>query len=155
MKMKIVLDENAIMPERANPNDAGLDLISPVDVNLLAGCREVIDTGVHVEIPQGYVGLITSKSGLMAQNGILTSGTIDSGYTGSLRVVLFNLDDNDKILQIKRGRKIAQLVIFPIISPELEVVDKLDDTARGAGGFGSTGAFASKMEKPHIPWEAN
>ena len=155
MKMKIVLDENAIMPERANPNDAGLDLISPVDVNLLAGCREVIDTGVHVEIPQGYVGLITSKSGLMAQNGILTSGTIDSGYTGSLRVVLFNLDDNDKILQIKRGRKIAQLVIFPIISPELEVVDKLDETARGSGGFGSTGAFASKMEKPHIPWEAN
>jgi dUTP pyrophosphatase len=96
------------------------------------------DTGVHVAIPAGYVGLLTSKSGLMAK-GITSRGTIDCGYIGSIKAVLFNHSHNYVI--IEKGQKITQLVILPIITPELELVDSLEDTDRGAGGFGSSGAF--------------
>ena len=139
-RLKMVLDPGAILPERAHPDDAGLDLIAPKEIYVWPGQRVLIDTGVHVQIPQGNVGLITSKSGLMQKCGILTSGTIDSGYTGRLRVILFNT--GGQRVQIQEGQKVAQLVIFPIITPEIEVVDKLDETERGDGGFGSTGDMA-------------
>lgn len=135
--MKILLDPGAIMPTRAHETDAGLDLYSPVRKVIRANDRERIDTGVHVEIPQGYVGMITSKSGLMAKEGITSRGTIDCGYTGSIQAVLFNHTRKDYI--VEKGQKITQLVIMPIITPTLELVDSLDDTERGAGGFGSTG----------------
>ena len=135
--MKILLDPGAIMPTRAHETDAGLDLYSPVRKVIRANDRERIDTGVHVEIPQGYVGMITSKSGLMAKEGITSRGTIDCGYTGSIQAVLFNHSRKDYI--VEKGQKITQLVIMPIITPTLELVDSLDDTERGAGGFGSTG----------------
>ena len=135
--MKILLDPGAIMPTRAHETDAGLDLYSPVRQVIRANDREKIDTGVHVEIPQGYVGMITSKSGLMAKEGITSRGTIDCGYTGSIQAVLFNHSRKDYI--VEKGQKITQLVIMPIITPTLELVDSLDDTERGAGGFGSTG----------------
>lgn len=125
------------MPTRAHPTDAGLDLYSPVRVVVRANDWESIDTGVHVEIPEGYVGLITSKSGLMAKEGITSRGTIDCGYTGSIRAVLFNHRKKDYI--VEKGQKITQLVLVPIITPVLEVVDSLDDTERGDGGFGSSG----------------
>lgn len=139
-KMKVVLDPGAIMPERAHTDDAGLDLMAPKAVHIWPGQRVLIDTGVHVQIPNGNVGLITSKSGLMKNFGILTSGTIDSGYTGSLRVILFNT--GGQRVQIAAGQKVAQLVVFPIITPEIELTDKLDETERGDGGFGSTGDMA-------------
>ena len=139
--MKIKLDPSAIMPNRAHRTDAGLDLYAPEDVTIWPHYRKSIDTGVHVEIPEGYVGLLTSKSGLMAKHGILSSGTIDSGFTGSIKAVLFNLSDD--ALTVKKGQKITQLVLFPIITPDLEVVDELGDTERGEGGFGSTGDFAT------------
>ena len=135
--MKIKLEKKAIMPVRAHTNDAGLDLFSPVDATIPAGDQITIDTGVHVEIPAGYVGLLTSKSGLMRKHGITNRGTIDCGYTGSVGAVLFNHGRED--YQVHRGDRITQLVLVPCMTPELEIVDELDVTERGNHGFGSTG----------------
>lgn len=145
--MKIKLDNGAWMPTRAHEDDAGLDLYTPVNVTVPRAIVRLfddvnigsatIDTGVHVAIPKGYVGYIKSKSGLMVKHGLTADGTIDSGYTGSICVKLFNHTSKD--YAFKAGEKIAQLVIHPIITPELELVSELDDTDRGSGGFGSTG----------------
>ena len=137
--MKIKLDEGALMPKRAHPTDAGLDLFSPADTVVWPYSREFIDTGVHAEIPHGCVGLLTSKSGLMRDMGITSSGTIDEGYTGSIGAVLIN--HGNKVVKIRRGQKITQLVILPCLTPEIEIVDNLDETERSGNGFGSTGAF--------------
>jgi dUTP pyrophosphatase len=135
--MKMLLDTGAITPTRAHSTDAGLDLYSPIRKVIRANDWESIDTGVHLEIPQGYVGMVTSKSGLMANEGITSRGTIDCGYTGSIKAVLFNHSKRDYI--VEKGQKITQLVIMPIITPDLEIVDSLCDTERGNNGFGSTG----------------
>lgn len=155
--MKIMLDEGAKMPTRAHPWDAGLDLYSPVDC-VVPPCKTVfsytfgepfpqietvagsitIDTGVHVEIPEGYVGFVKSKSGLMVKHCITTDGTIDSHYTGPIKVKLFNHHPYLRY-DVSPGDKIAQLVIVPCLLPELELVDHLEETDRGDGGFGSTG----------------
>ena len=142
MKMKVVVDPDAYMPTRAHETDAGLDLYSPIETMIgwpgsKTGNSVSIDTGVHIQIPAGYVGFIKSKSGLMVKYGITTDGTIDSGYTGSIVVKLFN--HGDKALVIEKGDKIAQLVLLPIITPELERVGILEETERGDNGFGSTG----------------
>lgn len=134
--MKIKLDAGAKMPTRGHRYDAGLDLYSPVSTWLHPGQHIAIDTGVHVEIPEGFVGFITSKSGLMAK-GITSRGTIDCGYTGSIKAVLYN--HGSEGYQIKAGDKITQLVVLPCWIPDLEVVDELEDTERGGQGFGSTG----------------
>jgi dUTP pyrophosphatase len=139
MKIKIVLDPGAIIPTRAHKDDAGLDLYSTKDAVIFRDGSEIFDTGVHVAIPQGYVGFLKSKSGLNINNGLQSAGVIDSGYTGSIRVKLYN--HSHEMVRIKRGQKISQLVILPIITPELELVDDLEDTERGDGGFGSSGAF--------------
>lgn len=136
--MKVVLEENAYMPTRAHATDAGLDLYSREDAIVYAGDSWIFDTGVHVAIEPGWVGDVKSKSSLMMY-GILTDGTVDSGYTGSIKVKLFNV--SKCALSIVKGQKIAQLVIKKIDTPELEFVDKLEDTDRGTGGFGSTGMF--------------
>lgn len=136
--MKVKLDEFALMPERAHPTDAGLDLRSPCDVTVHAGGSAVIDTGVHTELPFGTVGLLKSRSGLNVRHGILSEGVIDEGYTGSIRVKLYNHSGED--YEVRRGDKITQLVILPVVIPELEAVDELCETERGDGGFGSTGA---------------
>jgi dUTP pyrophosphatase len=139
MKLKIVLDENAIMPSRAHAWDAGYDLFSREDATVWQSAGGKFDTGVHIQIPEGYVGFVKSKSGLNARNGIQAEGVIDAGYTGSINVLLRN--HGPRAVEIKKGQKIAQLVILPIITPELEVVDRLEETERGEGGFGSTGLF--------------
>lgn len=139
MKMKIVLDPGAKMPTRAHEHDAGLDLYAKEDACIAFGYRCVLNTGVHVEIPPGYVGMIKSKSGMNINHGIQCEGVIDCGYTGSIMVNLINNRAN--ALWVKKGQKIAQLVILPIVTPELELVDCLDDTERGNNGFGSTGDF--------------
>lgn len=139
MKLKVVLDPGAIMPTRAHSTDAGLDLYSTVRKVIRPGDYVRLDTGVHVAIPEGYVGMLTSKSGLMGNHGITCRGTIDSGYTGTIQPVLFN--HSGKTYIVEQGQKITQLVIMPIITPELELVDSLEETERGNGGFGSTGKF--------------
>ena len=135
--MKIKLDDFAYMPIRAHDTDAGLDLLSPTTALLKAHESFVFDTGVHVQIPVGYVGFLKSKSGLNVTLGITSEGVIDCGYTGSIRVKLYN--NSEKNYLINRGDKISQLVILPIITPELELVESLEETERGDGGFGSTG----------------
>ncbi len=96
----------------------------------------MIDTGVHVQIPAGYVGLLTSKSSLMVK-ALTSRGTIDSGYTGSIHVILFN--HGKEGYKVSKGDKISQLVIMPIETPEIELVSELEETERGDGGFGSSG----------------
>ena len=135
--MKVMLDEGAYMPTRAHSMDTGLDLYSPVDVMIMPRANAVIDTGVHVELPLGSVGFLKSKSGLNVRHGILGEGVIDAGYTGSIRVKLYN--HSGDTYKIRRGDKITQLVILPVILPDLEQVDRMEDTERGCGGFGSTG----------------
>lgn len=135
--MKIVLDEKAIMPERAHETDAGLDLKSPVAVLIPKGGSEVIDTGVHIELPPSTVGMLKSKSGLNVKCGILSEGVIDEGYTGSIVAKLYN--HGEQPCFINRGDKITQLVILPVIIPEIEVVEQLEVKGRGNNGFGSSG----------------
>jgi dUTP pyrophosphatase len=152
--MKIMLDPGAKKPTRAHPYDAGLDLYAPKKVTIWGskmtgtsyeGCVqgrvhiacETIDTGVHVQIPEGYVGLIKSKSGLNVNHGLTAEGVIDAHYTGSIKVKLYNHTDRE--YTFKAGDKIAQLVIVPCLLPKLELVDSLEETDRGYNGFGSTG----------------
>ena len=139
MKIKVVLDKGARMPTRAHPHDAGLDLYAMHNAVIRPHGRALLNTGVHFAIPVGYVGLLTSKSGLMSDDGVTNRGTIDADYTGAVKVVLFN--HSDKAVTIKKGEKISQIVILPIITPDPELVDSLEETDRCDGGFGSTGRF--------------
>lgn len=133
--MKIKLDKGAIAPTRAHPWDAGLDLYAMEDGVVIF--HETFDTGVHMEIPEGWVGLIKSKSGLMVNHNITADGTIDAHYTGPIKVKLFN--HGSVPYEVKAGDKIAQLVLVPCFQPRLELVDSLEETDRGESGFGSTG----------------
>jgi dUTP pyrophosphatase len=137
--VKVVLDYGAIMPTRAHELDAGYDLYSRIDAVIYPNASGKFDTGVHVEIPAGYVGFLKSKSGLNVKSGIQSEGVIDAGYTGSICVKLYNHGSHE--VYIKKGQKISQLVLLPIITPELELVDSLEETDRGSNGFGSTGKF--------------
>lgn len=136
--MRVKLEPGAIMPTRAHSTDAGLDLYSREDAVLFCGKGYVFNTGVHVELPHGYYGKIESKSGLNTKWGIVScGGVIDEGYTGSIAVKLYNL--GDRVYPIRKGDKIAQLVIQPYVAPELELAEELGETERGDNGFGSTG----------------
>lgn len=137
MKINIVLDEGAKMPCKAHKEDAGYDLFTPEAVVVLPRESVTIDTGVHVQIPEGYVGMLKSKSGLNVKYGITSEGVIDCGYTGSIRVKLYNNSHNNYVFAV--GDKITQLVIMPIADADLVIVDSLDETDRGDGGFGSSG----------------
>jgi dUTP pyrophosphatase len=135
--MKIKLDEGAIMPTRAYPTDAGLDIYARETQIVPAKESAVFDTGVHIELPRGTTGFIKSKSGLNVKHGIQSEGVIDVGYTGSICVKLYNHSGYD--YKVNEGDKISQLVILPIWSPDLELVDELDEADRGNNGFGSSG----------------
>lgn len=135
--MKIMLDHRATMPTRAHEADAGLDLYSRDTTIVYAGESAVFDTGVHIELPKDTVGFLKSKSGLNVKHGITSEGVIDEGYTGSICVKLYNHSDTHYV--VNKGDKISQLVILPILKPELELVDSLEDTERGNNGFGSSG----------------
>lgn len=138
MKMKIMLDEFSTMPTRAHEHDAGLDLYAAETAYIAPHTWVAVSTGTHAAIPRGFVGLLTSKSGLMAKHGITCRGTIDADFTGSIKAVLFN--HSDKVFKVEQGQKVTQMVLVPIITPELELVDKLEETERGDNGFGSSGA---------------
>ncbi len=139
MKLKIKkLDKNARLPKYAHANDAGMDLFSIEDKILESGERFVCGTGIALAIPEGYVGLIWDKSGVAAKGGIKTmGGVVDSSYRGEVGVVLKNLSKEK--YEIKKGEKIAQMLIQKVENPEIKEVDDLEDTERGKGGFGSTG----------------
>ena len=139
MKLKVVLDQGAIMPTRAHELDAGYDLYATNDAVIFPNESGVFDTGVHIQIPAGYVGFLKSKSGLNVKSGIQSEGVIDAGYTGSICVKLYN--HGSKAVEVRKGQKISQLVLLPIITPKLVLTDSLEATDRGNGGFGSTGKF--------------
>ena len=135
--MKIKLDKGARIPTRAHSTDAGLDLYARETQIIPAKESAVFDTGVHVELPEGTAGFLKSKSGLNTKHGITSEGVIDVGYTGSIVAKLYNHSGKD--YKVNAGDKITQLVIVPILTPELELVEALEETQRGNNGFGSTG----------------
>lgn len=135
--MKIMLEESAYKPSRGHATDAGMDLRTPVAVTVPAHGSVVVDTKTHVELPHGCAGLLVSKSGLNVKHGLVTTGLIDEGYTGTILVRLYNHSDEDYTFE--PGDKVTQLVVIPVAYEPLEIVDSIDGGERGDGGFGSTG----------------
>lgn len=135
--MKIKLDKGALIPTRAHGTDAGADLRSPIETVVPARGSCIIDTGVHIQLPHGYVGMLKSKSGLNVEHGITSEGVIDEGYTGAIKVKLYNHSYSP--YKIGRYDKITQLVILPCEYVRFDLVDDLEDSERGGDGFGSTG----------------
>ena len=135
--MYITLDANAIMPTRAHDLDAGYDLYSKDTITIKPNSSHVFDVGVHVQLEKGTAGLLVSKSGLNVNHSILSTGLIDAGYTGSIKVKLYNHGKSD--YTVNAGDKITQLVIIKIDTPELIKMDNLENTDRGDNGFGSSG----------------
>jgi dUTP pyrophosphatase len=134
------LDERALLPTRAYPGDAGLDLYAVDEATLSPGERASIGTGIAVEIPDGEAGLVLARSGLAARHGIAlvnAPGLIDAGYRGEIRILLLN-PDREATFTVARGDRIAQLVLVRIETPEVVEVDELASSKRGAGGFGSS-----------------
>lgn len=148
LKLRYYLDEGAYAPEKAHDNDAGFDLRLPKTsspITMTGVSDAVIDTGVHVEIPNGYCGLLVSKSGLNVKHNITSTGLIDAGYVGSIVVKLYRTNFNGTTYTFNPGDKITQLVILPIPNVALTEVDSMDafdidvSTERGTNGFGSSG----------------
>ncbi|MGH2772803.1 MAG: dUTP diphosphatase [Actinomycetota bacterium] len=140
--MKVLrLDPDLPMPVRAHSSDAGFDLLAGADVSLKPGERALIPTGLAVAIPDGYAGYVQPRSGLAARHGLglLNSpGLIDPGYRGEIKLIAINLDPYEP-LHLSRGDRVAQLVILPVPAVDLVEVSELPGSARGDGGFGSTG----------------
>ena len=137
--MKVAYDKGAFPIGRAHDADAGYDIRTPIDFTVPGNGYYTVDTGVHIEIPRGYVGVLQSKSGLNVKYGLTGTGTIDSGFMGSIRVKLYN--HHVEAHKFEKGDKIIQIVFYPIFTPELETVSISDfeETERGNQGFGSTG----------------
>lgn len=132
-----MLERGSILPIKAHDNDGGFDIFTPLPVIVLPHESAIINTGVHMQIPKGYVGFLKSKSGLNVKHDITGEGVIDADYTGSIVVKLYNHGDDGMIFE--RGDKLIQIVLLPIPDVNLVEVAFLDDTPRGANGFGSTG----------------
>ena len=131
------LYSDAILPTRAHPDDAGLDLYAIEDIEILPGQGKAVKTGIAIALSAGTVGLIADRSSL-AKKGLKTAGgVIDSGYRGELQVVLWNL--SRETVCMKRGERIAQLLVLPVLTQKIQSAQLLQETARGTGGFGSTG----------------
>lgn len=132
------IDAGARLPTRATPGDAGLDLYSVEEIAIQPGDRLVVKTGIAMEIPFGYAGLVWDKSGLAAKKGLKTmGGVIDAGYRGEIQVVLANIGNEPHAIAV--GDKIAQLLIQKVELPEVSEAAELSDSERGDGGFGSSG----------------
>jgi len=137
------LDPDLPLPSYAHPGDAGADLMTAVDVTLAPGERAMVPTGVAIALPAGHAGFVHPRSGLAARCGLSVvnaPGTIDAGYRGEIKVVLVNLDPRQAVT-LRRGDRIAQLVVQRVETARFVETDALDDTARGSGGYGSTGGF--------------
>lgn len=140
--IRVQLDQYAKAPSRAHDTDGGIDLYAPTDYPtfyIRSGRAATINTGVHIEIPEGYVGLIKSRSGLNIHQDLVCEGVIDAGYSGAVVVKLYNHGREKR--RICQGEKIAQIVIVPCLTEEVEVVDQICGGARGENGFGSSGRF--------------
>ena len=140
------LDTELPPPAYAHPGDAGADLRTTVDVSLKPGERALVPTGIAMALPEGYVGLVHPRSGLAAKHGLSivnAPGTVDAGYRGEVKVALINLDPVEAI-ELRRGDRIAQLVIQRVEQARFVEVSELPDSVRGDGGYGSTGGFSNR-----------
>lgn len=138
------MDKNAVVPTFANPGDAGADLYSVESVTIHGRTQKLVRTGVALEIPLGYVGLVRPRSGLATKLGIgmNSSGVIDAGYRGEISITLINHSDQSH--NISPGQRIAQILFVPVVAGfDFEVVDELSESSRGTGGFGSTGGWTA------------
>ncbi len=146
------LDPDVPVPGYAHPGDAGADLTTTVDVTLGPGERAMVPTGIAVALPEGYVALVHPRSGLAARHGLSivnTPGTIDAGYRGEIRICLINHDPRAAI-ELRRGDRVAQLVVQRVARVEFAEVAELAASARGAGGYGSTGGHAALAETEDV-----
>jgi dUTP diphosphatase len=137
------LDPQLLMPAYALPGDAGADIVTAVDVTLAPGERAMVPTGVAIALPDGFVALVHPRSGLAARHGLSivnTPGTVDAGYRGEIKVMLINHDLGEPI-ELRRGDRIAQLVIQRFERAAFVDVAALPESVRGGGGYGSTGGF--------------
>jgi dUTP pyrophosphatase len=142
------LDRGLPLPSYAHPGDAGADLRTTVDVLLEPGERALVPTGVAIALPEGYVALVHPRSGLAARHGVgivNAPGTVDAGYRGEVSVLLVNLDRSTPV-QLRRGDRIAQLVVQRVERARFREVDRLPGSSRGEGGYGSTGGFAGTAD---------
>ena len=139
------IDPELPPPAYAHPGDAGADVVTAVDVTLAPGERALVPTGISIALPQGYVALLHPRSGLAMRHGLSivnTPGTVDAGYRGEIKVLLINLDQREPIV-LRRGDRIAQMVIQRVETARFVDVEVLPDSVRGTGGYGSTGGFGS------------
>lgn len=144
------LDPELPLPAYSHPGDAGADLYSAVDLTLDPGERALVPTGIAFALPEGYVGLVHPRSGLAARHGISvvnSPGTIDAGYRGEVKVCLVNTDPREPFA-VRRGDRIAQLVIQRFETAAFVEAEELPDSARGHGGYGSTGGFVRARQQP-------
>lgn len=145
------LDPELPLPAYSHPGDAGADLLTTVDVTLAPGERALVPTGIAIALPVGFVALVHPRSGLAARHGLSivnTPGTVDAGYRGEIKVMLINHDPREPI-ELRRGDRIAQLVIQRVERAVFTEVGELPGSVRGAGGYGSTGGFG----RPSVPIE--
>jgi len=144
------LDEDLPLPAYAHPGDAGADLYARVDVELAPGQRAVVPTGIAIALPDGYAGFVHPRSGLGARFGVTivnAPGTIDAGYRGEIKVTLLNTDTSETV-RLRRGDRIAQLVIQKVERAAFHEVAALPGSTRGANGFGSTGGLSATASQP-------
>ena len=148
-------DDGVPLPSYSHPGDAGADLVSTVDVHLAPGERALVPTGIAIALPDGYAAFVHPRSGLAARFGVSivnAPGTVDAGYRGEIKVLLVNLDPHDPV-DLRRGDRVAQLVIQQVEKARFVEVDRLPGSARGDGGYGSTGGFqqvsAATTEETH------
>jgi dUTP pyrophosphatase len=147
------LDPDLPLPSYAHPGDAGADLHTTVDVHLGPGERALVPTGIGIALPDGYVALVHPRSGLAARHGLSivnTPGTIDAGYRGEIKVLLINHDPHESV-ELRRGDRVAQLVVQRFERAAFVAVDELPGSVRGTGGYGSTGGFGSPREQTDQP----
>jgi dUTP pyrophosphatase len=142
------LDPGLPVPRRAHPDDAGLDLCTRTDVEIAPGERALVGTGVAVALPGGYAAFVCPRSGLAAREGLgllNAPGTVDAGYRGEIQVCLVNHDPRRTVV-LRRGDRVAQLVVQRVELPTVRVVDELPGSGRGVGGFGSTGGWSGSVD---------
>ncbi len=147
------LDPGLPLPAYAHPGDAGADLVAAVDVELAPGERALVPTGIAIALPPGYAAFVHPRSGLAARNGVTivnAPGTVDAGYRGEIKVTLLNTDTTVPV-RFRRGDRIAQLVIQRVEHAVFHEVQRLPGSARGDGGFGSTGGHAAAGEPAGQP----
>ncbi len=148
----VALDEDLPLPTYARPGDAGADLRAAEDVTLApSGGRAAVRTGIAIALPAGHAGFVLPRSGLASKHGVTCTnspGLIDSGFRGELRVLLINTDPTEPY-EIKRGDRIAQLVVQRVEQVRWRTVAQLDETERGAGGFGHSGVSTQPLREPH------